>query len=101
MSDHIQECEYCNGEGVRSVDYLNSDGNWEHGTETEKCICQLQEPEPVEDEENSLPHTYEEVLQNLQHAGENKNFLEAEAIKHGVDFDQDTKDEFNREPNQD
>jgi hypothetical protein len=43
-----------------------------------------------------LPHTHEEVLQNLAQHGENRNFLESEAIKHGVDFDADTKDEYNR-----
>jgi hypothetical protein len=43
-----------------------------------------------------LPTTHEEVLQNLAQHGENRNFLESEAIKHGVDFDADTKDEYNR-----
>ena len=40
-----------------------------------------------ENENVVLPRTREEVLQNLEHNGENENFLRAEAIKHGVDFD--------------
>jgi len=45
------------------------------------------------------PVTLEEVFQNLEHKGEDKNFLEREAHKAGVDFDEDTKDQFNRESN--
>jgi len=39
--------------------------------------------------ENDLPHTHEEVLQNLSQHPEavSQHFVESEAIKHGVDFD--------------
>ena len=46
--------------------------------------------------ENDLPHTHEEVLQNLQHNGIDQNFLEREAHAKGIDFDQDEPDQFNR-----
>jgi len=41
-----------------------------------------------ENENVVLPRTHEEVIQNLaKHPEINRNFLEAEAYKHGVDFD--------------
>jgi hypothetical protein len=43
------------------------------------------------------PVTLEEMFQDLaQNPNVNKNWLEDEAVKAGVDFDQDPKDEFNR-----
>lgn len=50
--------------------------------------------EPREEEEADdqdtppLPTTHEEVLQNLQKNGVNQNFLEREAHKHGIDYDE-------------
>ena len=43
----------------------------------------------------NIARTHEEVLQNLARNGE-QNFAEREAHRLGVDFDADTKDEFNR-----
>ena len=39
----------------------------------------------------------EQSFQNLEREGEDMNFLTREATKAGIDFDEDTKDEFNRE----
>lgn len=44
-----------------------------------------------------LPTTHEEVLQNLEHNGENANFLRAEANRLGVDMDD--KNDVIKEPN--
>lgn len=44
--------------------------------------------EPEETDDQELPTTTEEVIQNLQHNGEDQNFLEREAHKAGVDFDE-------------
>ncbi len=41
--DEEEVCEYCNGTGLRAVDYRNSDGNVEPGTGEEICICKLLE----------------------------------------------------------
>jgi len=49
---------------------------------------------------NDLPQTHEKVLQNLQHNGIDQNFLERDAYEKGIDFDADTKDEFNRVNNE-
>lgn len=38
-----ETCEYCHGTGEVSVDVRDSDGNWEKGVGTEKCICQIKE----------------------------------------------------------
>ena len=55
------------------------------------------EEEAYEPDQDTPPiaRTHEEVLQNLARNGE-QNFAEREAVKLGIDFDEDTKDEFNR-----
>lgn len=41
--------------------------------------------------------TLEEVFQDLERGGESMNFLTTKATEMGVDFDENTKDEFNRD----
>lgn len=43
--------------------------------------------ERISDDPPELPTTTEEVIQNLAKNGEDKNFLEREADKAGVDYD--------------
>lgn len=38
-------CEFCLGEGEVSTDERDRDGNWERGVGTQRCICQLSEPD--------------------------------------------------------
>ena len=47
------------------------------------------EEEAYEPDQDTPPiaKTHEEVLQNLQHDGEDQNFLEREGKKAGVDYD--------------
>lgn len=34
-------CDICEDTGEVDVDYQNSDGHWERGTDTRKCECQI------------------------------------------------------------
>lgn len=36
-------CTLCNGTGEISEDVRNSDGHWERGVGSRKCICQIKE----------------------------------------------------------
>ena len=36
------DCELCEDTGVISCDHLDSDGNWERGTDEQKCECTLE-----------------------------------------------------------
>ena len=38
-------CAYCRGSGEVSTDERDSDGNWQSGVGSEKCICQIHEPD--------------------------------------------------------
>lgn len=38
-----QICEFCLGEGEVSTDERDTDGNWQCGVGTKKCVCQLKE----------------------------------------------------------
>lgn len=49
---------------------------------------------------NNLPTTREEQILKLARQGVNRNFLKMEANKINMDYDEDTKDEFNRNVNQ-
>lgn len=46
---------------------------------------------------NNLPTTTRETCISLLTKGANKNWVEAMARESGIDFDEDTKDEFNRD----
>jgi hypothetical protein len=43
--------------------------------------------------QDTKPFNLEQTFQNLEHHGENENFLRAEAHKYGVDFDERQKGE--------
>jgi len=38
-------CAYCRGSGEVSTDERDSDGHWQSGVGSEKCICQSHEPD--------------------------------------------------------
>ena len=38
-------CAYCLGKGFVAVDETDQDGNIARGVDTEKCVCQLREPD--------------------------------------------------------
>ena len=46
------------------------------------------EEDEGDDQDTPIATTHEEVLQNLQSKGEDQNFLEREAHKFGVDYDE-------------